>query len=149
MTESHCDSAPSSPSVTLRLIFEYEGTDIRLIFRQRVAMAPPMGGSLRECQDIEDPWVVEVRDAEQQLLYQNVMPNPIRHDAEVFSDDPDHSLARVPVEVPKGAFEVLIPDVEYADHVAFISSPSQPQQATAEGEAHFSLGPDTGEEEVR
>ena len=44
-------------------------------------------------------------------------------DAEVFSEDPEHSVARVPVDVPKGVFMVLVPDIPEARDVAVVSSP--------------------------
>ncbi|CAM5386167.1 hypothetical protein SGRIM128S_09626 [Streptomyces griseomycini] len=99
MTEPDYGPEPSEPPTTVRLIFEYEGTDIRLISRRRVAMMPPPSDPLREREDAQGFWV-EVRDAQQRPLYRRVMCDPVRRDVEVFSDEPEYSIARVPVDEP-------------------------------------------------
>ncbi|MBH1938792.1 hypothetical protein I5Q34_31805 [Streptomyces sp. AV19] len=139
------DSVPGRQTA-VRLIFEYEGTDIRLVSRQRVEMVPPPGDPLHPEQDLHGFWV-EVRDAGLHPLYRRVMHPPVRHDAEVFSDDPERSLARVPVDEPKGAFAVLVPDLADADHIALVSSPPAPgaTAAPATEVARFALGPGADE----
>jgi hypothetical protein len=146
-TEPDYGPEPPRPPTTVRLIFEYEGTDIRLISRQRVEMMPPPSDPLGEREEAQG-FCVEVRDAQQQPLYRRVMSNPVRHDVEAFSDEPERSIARVPVEEPGGVFVVLVPDIEYADHVALISSPFGPRPTVAAAEvARFGFGPDFGTEE--
>lgn len=145
MTTAPRDESVPGRQAAVRLIFEYEGTDIRLVSRQRVEMIPPPSDPLREEQDLHGFWV-EVRDAELRPLYRRVMHPPVRHDAEVFSDDPGRSLARVPVDEPKGAFAVLVPDIAEADHIALVSSPLAPGAALAPATevARFALGPGAG-----
>ncbi|WP_406224111.1 hypothetical protein [Streptomyces canus] len=106
----------------VRLIFEYEGTDIRLVSRQQVEMTPPPSDRLADQRSAQGTWV-EVRDAGRNALYRRVLHDPVRHDAEVFSEDPERSITRVPVETPRGTFAVLVPDIEAADHVALVGSP--------------------------
>jgi hypothetical protein len=132
-------SGPAAPGA-LRLIFEYQGSDIRLVSRQRVAMAVPPGDPI-EGRDTESGFWVEVRDGAGNPLHRRVMHDPVRHDVEVFSDDPAQSLARVPVPQPAGTFAVLIPDIAAADHVALVSSPPGQHLAIAPAAevARFSL----------
>ncbi|WP_309060085.1 hypothetical protein [Streptomyces sp.] len=106
----------------VRLIFEYEGTDIRLVSRQRVEMIPPPSDRLADQRSAQGIWA-EVRDAGHNALYRCVLHDPVRHDVEVFSEDSDRSIARVPVETPRGTFAILVPDIEAADHVALVGSP--------------------------
>jgi hypothetical protein len=126
----------------VRLIFEYEGTDIRLVSRQRVEMIPPPGDRPADQRSAQGMWV-EVRDAGRNALYRRVLHDPVRHDTEVFSDDPERSVARVPVERPRGTFAVLVPDLEAADHVAFVGSRlgRTPGLAPAAEIARFALRP--------
>ncbi|MFI0739238.1 hypothetical protein ACH4PU_14270 [Streptomyces sp. NPDC021100] len=150
-SEQHTGSGPAGPAA-VRLIFEYEGPDIRLVSRQRVDAVPPPTddltgpAALAAQPDVKGFWV-EVRDGRQRPLYRRVMHPPVRHDAEVFSDDAERSLARVPVDEPKGTFAVLVPEIEGADHVALVSSPLAPGPTVAPASevARFSLTPDTDE----
>ena len=43
-------------------------------------------------------------------------------DAEVFSDDPQRSVARIPSTTSSGVFTVLVPDLDAADHVALMGT---------------------------
>jgi hypothetical protein len=69
------------------------------------------------------------------------MHDPIRHDAEVFSEDPERSVARIPVKEPRGAFTALVPELPEADHVALVGSPpAEPGARTVATEiARFDL----------
>ncbi|MDT9681584.1 hypothetical protein RND61_05765 [Streptomyces sp. TRM76323] len=130
----------------VRLIFEYEGPDIRLVSRQRLETTPPPGDRGEDLRATQGFWV-EVRDAEHNVLYRRVLHDPVRYDAEVFSEDPDRSIARVPVETPRGTFAILVPDIEAADHVALFSGPldrgAGPAPAPASETARFALRPGT------
>ncbi|MGW1786107.1 hypothetical protein ACWCQQ_44595 [Streptomyces sp. NPDC002143] len=131
----------------VRLIFEYEGTDIRLVSRQQVEMTPPPSDRLADRQSAQGIWV-EVRDADLNALYRRVLHDPVRYDTEVFSEDPGRSIARVPVETPRGTFAVLVPDIEAADHVALVGSPlgRTPRPAPAAEVARFAFRPGPDED---
>ncbi|MFE6049258.1 hypothetical protein ACFQ6N_00705 [Kitasatospora sp. NPDC056446] len=139
----------SGHTYAVRLIVEYEGTSLRLVSRQRVEMTSPPGDRLAGPGEAQGFWV-EVRDRESNVLYRRVLNDPVQHDAEVFSADPGQSVARVPVATPKGAFAVLVPDIEAADYVALVSSPlgagTSAARAPAVDVARFALrgGPDDG-----
>jgi hypothetical protein len=113
----------------VRLIYSYDGDDVRLVSKQRVEAVVPPSDPLEGFEGHKGFWV-ELRDREGSLLHRQVVHEPIRRDAEVFSDDPEQSIARIPVERPRGAFTVLVPDVEGADHVALVGSPLDETTAT-------------------
>jgi hypothetical protein len=130
---------PSEPRA-IRLIFSYEGNEVTLISRQRVSVVTPPSDPLGSLEGKSGFWV-EVRDKAGQPLHRELMHDPIRHDAEVFSEDPERSVARIPLERPSGVFAVLIPEIEEADHLALIGTPLEERPALAEAReiALFSL----------
>jgi hypothetical protein len=125
----------------VRLILRYEGADISLVSRQRVAMVVPPSEPLDVSLEERSGFWLEVRDEAGNALYRQLMHDPIRHDVEVFSDDPERSVARVPVEHPSGIFSVVLPAPEDADHVALIGTSMEDRPAIARArEIHrFSL----------
>lgn len=139
--ENQAAPARSGGPNAVRLIFSYEGNDIELISRQRVGVvtppSEPMEGSLKG----QSGFWAEVRDEAEQPLHRQLMHDPVRHDAEVFSEDPERSVARIPLERPTGVFAVLIPEIEEADHLVFIGTPLEERPALAEARdiARFSL----------
>jgi hypothetical protein len=115
----------------VRLIFQYEGEDLSLVSRQRVAMTVPPSEPLDVNLEERSGFWLEVRDKAGNALHRQLMHDPIRHDVEVFSDDPEQSVARVPVEHPSGVFSVVLPAPEDADHVALIGTPMEDRPALA------------------
>ena len=124
-------AAPAGPN-TLRLIFSYEGNEIRLISRQRVNVVTPSSEPLEGSPERQSGFWVEVRDKAGKPLRRQLMHDPIRHSAEVFSEDPERSVARIPLERPSGVFAVLIPEIEGADHLALIGTPLEKRPALTE-----------------
>jgi hypothetical protein len=121
MSEQQPGSGQTARSV--RLIFSYEGDDVRLESRQPVEMLAPPSDPV-EGYESETGFWTEVRDAQGSVLHRKVMHDPVRRDAEVFSPDPERSITRVPLERPHGAFAVLVPLVPEADHVALMGVPA-------------------------
>jgi hypothetical protein len=110
---------PTAPQA-VRFVFAYDGDDVRLLSRRRVEVLAPPSDSVEEpVSDRRGLWA-EVRAVEGATLYRKAMP-PMRHDREVFSDEPGNSLSRIPVERPAGIFTVLVPDSPEADHLALLS----------------------------
>ena len=109
------------PKAAVRLVFSYEGTAVRLESRQRLETVTPPSDPIERPENETGFWI-ELRDAKGNLLHRRVMPDPTRADAEVFSDDAERSIARIPVDNPRGAFTALVPDLPGADHVALVSS---------------------------
>jgi hypothetical protein len=105
----------------VRLTFTYEGDDVRLASQQPVEMIIPPTDALSGYEGEQGFWV-EVRSGQDETLHRRVMDDPLRQDVEVFSPDPEQSVARTPVEKPSGIFTVLVPDLDEADHVTLMSS---------------------------
>ncbi|MDT0609217.1 M64 family metallopeptidase [Streptomyces lancefieldiae] len=148
-TQQRDGTMPSGRTTAVRLIFEYEGTDIRPFSSQRIEKTPPPGDPPGELRDTGGPGLwVEVRDAERRPLYRHGLRDPVPQDVEVPSGDPERPVHRVPVERPRGAFAVVVPDLEEADHAALLSStPGSEQQAAAASVtevARFPLRTETG-----
>jgi len=137
------DSTPSQRSqAAVRLTFAYDGDDVRLLSRHRVEMTIPPGDAL-EGHEAQAGFWAEVRGVDGRVLHRRVIHDPIQRSVELFSDDPEQTLSRVPVERPEGVFTLVVPDVEDADHVALISSgPQLPgARAAAREIARFPLRP--------
>ena len=81
------DSMPA-PSRAVRLMFTYEGNDVRLVSQQTLDMIIPPTDALSGYEDEQGFWV-EVRTARDEVLYRQVMRDPFRQDVEVFSPDPN------------------------------------------------------------
>jgi hypothetical protein len=110
MAEQGTTGEPAQAGPVHRLTFDYDGDRISLTSDQVVNMVVPPSEPL----DATTPagFSIVVRDTRDRLLYRRTGSSPIRHDAEVFSDDPSRSLRRVPVEQRRGTFVVLVPHVE-------------------------------------
>ena len=125
----------------VRLIFSYDGNEIKLESRQRVDMVVPPGEPIEAGREEQSGFWVEVRSKADEPLRRQLLHDPIPRDAEVFSDDPTQSVARVPVDRPSGVFSVLVPEIEEAEYVALIGTPpdQRAQLGPAREIARFSL----------
>jgi hypothetical protein len=112
-------SDPTQPQTqrAIRLIFEYEGDQVRLVSQQPVeaavtgfdlAAAPPPG------------YYVETRDTEGQALARVPARQAFSASAEVFPEQPGEPITRVDVPQPRGAFTVIAPVPEAARQVAVV-----------------------------
>jgi len=120
------------PSRTLRLTFEYEGTTVRLLSRQAVEMLAPPSDRTDEYANHAGFWV-EVRDAEDRVLYRRILHHPIQWTREAPSGDPQRPFTRVPNDSKRGVFTVLVPDFPNAQHVRLVGSPpGEPARAAEE-----------------
>lgn len=116
----------------VRLIFSYDGNEITLESRQRVDMVVPPGEPIEAAREQSGFWV-EVRNGADEPLRRQLLHDPIPRDAEVFSDDPTQSVARIPIDRPSGVFSVVVPEIGGAEYVALIGTP--PDQPAALGPA--------------
>jgi hypothetical protein len=107
---------------SVRLIFSYDGDDVRLESRQPVEMLASPSDPVEGYENETGFWT-EVRNAQGSVLHRQIMHDPIPRDTEVFSPDPERSIARVAIERPHGVFWVLVPLVPGADHVALMGVP--------------------------
>lgn len=107
---------------TLRLYFEYEGPDVRLVSAEAVEMTPPPSDALDESERLAGFWY-ELRDGNDRLLYRRVTHNPIRTSAEILSEDEQRPLARAELlgEV-RGEFVLIAPNLDGAATVGLVGS---------------------------
>lgn len=114
------------PQQALRLVFEYEGNEIRLVSHQRVAMLVPPGDELGG-EGEHAQFRYEVQDMDGRPLYRRAAPNPIATDLEVFGPEPG-SFTHVEMAEPRGVFTLLIPDLEEAHTLTLVASMRGPEQ---------------------
>ena len=114
-------SAESPQAV--RLIFEYEGDQVRLVSQQPVDM-PVV--SLRPDEGDQVGHFIETRDAAGARIARIPVHGAFQGSAEVFPENPDEPITRVDVE-PKGAFTVVVPATDAVANVALlrVSPPRQ------------------------
>jgi hypothetical protein len=120
-----------SPQRAVRLTFEYEGEEVRLVSRDRVAMlVPPSDETGRE--EEQGGFWFEVLDAQDRPIYRRAARNPLRSHIEVFGEGPDSSFTHVEMPQPRGVFTLLVPDLEGARTLALIGGlPGPAQEASA------------------
>jgi|SRR5215212_4026299 len=114
-----------APTPAVRLIFEYEGDRIRLVTQQPVDMVIT-GFDLAQ---VERPgYYVDARDAAGQTLARVPARNVLEASTEVFPERPGDPITRVDVAEPRGAFTIVVPVSDRADHVAVVRvSASRPE----------------------
>ncbi|MDW4574287.1 hypothetical protein R8Z57_16020 [Microbacterium sp. M3] len=121
------EETPSGPAA-LRLIYEYEDGDVRLVSQQRVDVAVS-GFDLAEAPSVDH---VEVRDVEGTALSRVTVRNALPESLEVFGE-PGEAITRVPDTVRRGAFTVVVPAPEAAARVV-LQRPAAPEAEPAPGE---------------
>jgi hypothetical protein len=104
---------------SVRLIFEYDGDQIRLIKQQDVEMVPPPSEPTSGFAE-EDGFWLEVRDAGMKVLHQQNVVDPIAIYPETFSNVAGETVARSNEPSRKGAFTVVVPETPENDHLAFV-----------------------------
>jgi hypothetical protein len=117
MTEPDATEPPAPPA--LRLVFAYDGDDVRVVSYRQVDMVVPEIG---EPAADEPPAGLraELRAAGGDVLDRRMIP-AVPADVEVFSPEPGRTVQRTPVDRPSGMFVVLVPYLPEADHVALVS----------------------------
>jgi hypothetical protein len=105
----------------VRLIFEYEGDDVRLVSQQPVDVAVTGFDLTRERRPGH---YVEVRGARDETLSRVRVPTDLAASAEVFPEQPGEPITRVDLPVARGAFTVVVPASEAADHVSLVRVPA-------------------------
>jgi hypothetical protein len=116
------DIEPTSPPHALRLTFSYSDTEISLVAGRRTQMIAPPGETAKIEQGRVGSWV-ELRDSDQEVLYQQAVHSPIRFEVEV-ADEPGSGKMRWHKTAHKsGAFELLVPDILQADTLRLYASP--------------------------
>lgn len=121
------DANQPTPKAAMRLIFEYEGDSVRLVSQQSVDVAIT-GFDLARAQ--HPGWYIDTRDAAGRALARVPAHGAFPSGAEVFPEQHGEPITRAAGAKPKGAFTVVVPVPEGADHVAVVQvAPVQPGAA--------------------
>lgn len=113
--------AATVPQPAIRFLFDYEGTEVRLLSRQSMSMLLPPSDPLEGLEGFAGFWY-ELRDAKGKPLYRRIVRNPIQHLLEVHEEGAASPRTRL-VDLPQGVFTVLVPDLPDAQTLALCSSP--------------------------
>lgn len=122
---SMSDAAQPAPRRAVRLIFEYEGEEVRLVTQQPVEMAIP-GFDIARVE--RAGYYVDARDEADHTLARVPARNAMDTSTEVFPEQPGEPITRIEVSEPQGAFTVVVPAPEGADHVTVVRvAPGRPE----------------------
>jgi len=128
-------SEPVSRAV--RLVFEYEGREVRLRSSEPVDVPVPATDPV---DDHFGVWV-EVRDVDGRALHRRILTGPLEETAEVFAGDSVPSPRRTRVVGRRGSFALLVPGFADADHLSFLSGVGSTARVEGATElARFALG---------
>lgn len=138
------DPEEPSRSEAVRLIFEYEGDAVRLVSQQRVDLAVT-GFDIQ--QRTPPGHYVETRTETDETLSRVPIREAFAASREVFPEQPGEPITRIGIDRPSGAFTVVVPGRETADHVAVVEVTPRRRGAPTIGPGATSPVP--GEPEVR
>ena len=110
------------PARSLRLTLSYSGTEVKLVRIERIGMLSLPDEPVRAGEGQAGSWV-ELRDADQRVLYQQLLHNPLRSYVEVPEDPVSGRMRWLATDRPEGVFEVTIPDIPEAETVRLHASP--------------------------
>ena len=134
------DANQPTPKAAMRLIFEYDGDNVRLVSQQPVDVAVT-GFDLARAQ--HPGWYIDTRDAADHALARVPAHGAFPSGAEVFPEQHGEPITRAAGAKPKGAFTVVVPVSEGADHVAVVHvAPARPEAGLTAGRAQ-------GESEIK
>jgi hypothetical protein len=129
---------PSYENLAIRLTFSYDGRKVKLQSTQYLRMKAPPSDRVDEYEKQSGTWI-ELRDAEQRVLYRKVLHDVMPTAMEAPSGDPVRTFTRVPAPSQKGVFSVVVPDLAQAAQVLLYSSPGDAPHNQAEVIAKFDL----------
>lgn len=109
---------------SLRLIFSYEGDNIKLLSSQKVNIIPPPSDDIQENREHSGFWY-SLEDNNGRSLYHRVTRQRLHEEVEVFTNERENSIQRRKVENPKGTLILLVPDISEGHSVALFGSPTK------------------------
>jgi hypothetical protein len=105
------------PTNAVRLIFEYEGDQVRLVSQHPVDIAI---SGFDIAQKEQPGHFVYARDAAGRTLARVPIREAFATSLEVFPENHGEPIIRVDVARPRGAFTVVVPALKEADHVSVV-----------------------------
>jgi hypothetical protein len=106
----------------IRLTFSYEGNNIKLISKQNIEKVLQPSTQFHIQKNQTGSWY-ELSDDQQHLLHRQIIDNPIKIDAEVFSDNTTESISRHRLSDIRGTFSIVVPDIPEGKKFDLFSSP--------------------------
>lgn len=125
------DSGGDEPGRSVRLIFEYEGDEVRLVLQQPVDVAVTGFDLARTTRPGN---YVEVRDASGAAMARVPVREAMEAGMEVFPEDHSQPITRTDAPT-SGAFTVVVPAGEAAARVALVRLERPAPEAAAPGAA--------------
>ena len=113
------NAAQQGPTKAMRLIFEYEGDQVRLISQTPVDMALT-GTDTAHAEHAA--YFVDTRDAANNTLARVSAHGAFASSTEVFPEQHGAPITRVEVAHPKGAFTVITPAPDETHHVTVLKA---------------------------
>lgn len=120
------------PAPAMRLIFEYDGDEVRLVSQQSVDMVVT-GADLAQVQAAGT--FVDARDASDRTVARVHARGVSEGMVEVFPEKPGQPIMNVKVDRPRGAFTVVLPAPKEAAKVAVVRVKRDASRAAAAGTA--------------
>jgi hypothetical protein len=117
------DTSPTQQPRSVRLIFEFDGDDVRLVMQQPVDL-PATSQSAQQTGHF-----VETRDATGRTLARLAAPGAFPDSVEVFPERHGDPITRLPVDRPRGAFTIIVPASQDTDHVRLVQVTASPGDA--------------------
>jgi hypothetical protein len=114
---------------SVRLIFEYDESGVRLVAEQPIEMATSTPQSPAR---LEEGYYLETRAADDSMLHRARVEHAFSRSMEVFPEDPLGGIERVDTPPGKGAFMVVVPASEAADHISLINVQEAVEPASAD-----------------
>jgi hypothetical protein len=121
------EPARLQPTKATRLIFEYEGDEVRLVAQQNVEMVIPPTPVSADAPG----YYVDARDAGGRTLARVAAAGAFARSVEVFPEDHREPITRADVPQRRGAFTVTVPSSDQADHVTLVRLAGTAPGATA------------------
>jgi hypothetical protein len=118
------------PTMAIRLIFEYEGEQVRLVSQQLVNLAITETDTFRM---ENDGIYVDARNAEGETLARVPTHKALQKSLEVFPEKHGDPIVRMETKKPKGAFTVVIPSLTAAKKVSVVRISSTKTAALRKG----------------
>ncbi len=115
----------------MRLTFAYQGDQVKLVSQEPVEMTVPPSDPLQGYEEQKGFWA-EVKSDQDKTVFRRVLHNPTRNDVEVFPEDPDEGISRMPAPKRKGKFVVVVPATGKS-HEVTLSRSSEMPDVEAEG----------------
>ncbi len=135
--------AQQGPSRAVRLIFEYEGDQVRLISQTPVEMALT-SGDIAHAEHAE--YFVDTRDEANNTLARVSAHGAFASSTEVFPEQHGDPITRVEITNPKGAFTVIAPAPVETHHVTVLKITKRVSPATGAAQG---LSPESAVPEIK